>query len=58
MSTTRKSFSVRIPARTLRSGRYRLKVVATDRLGRTARINRTFRRCARPAQLVVPHFTG
>jgi streptogramin lyase len=59
MSTRRKSFSVRIPARTLRSGRYRLRVVATDSLGRTVRITRTFRRCARPAQQrEVPTFTG
>lgn len=57
MSTTRKSFSVRIPARSMRSGRYRLTVVATDGLGRTARVSRAFRRCARPA-LVLPHFTG
>ena len=58
MTTTRKSFSVRIPGRTMRSGRYRLKVVATDSLGRSTSVTRRFRRCARPAQLVVPHFTG
>jgi hypothetical protein len=58
MSTRKKSFSVRIPGRTLRSGRYRLRVVATDSLGRKVRISRTFRRCARPAQRVAPVFTG
>jgi hypothetical protein len=59
MSTKRKSFGVRIPGRTMRSGRYRLRVVATDSLGRKVRITRTFRRCARPAQQrEVPTFTG
>jgi hypothetical protein len=59
MSTKQKSFTVRIPGRTLRSGRYRLRVVATDSLGRTVRITRAFRRCARPAQRPqVPTFTG
>jgi hypothetical protein len=59
MTTRKKSFSVRIPGRTLRSGRYRLRVVATDSLGRTVRISRSFRRCARPAQQrELPTFTG
>jgi hypothetical protein len=58
MSTRRKAFSVRIPARTMRSGRYTLRVVAVDSLGRRARVTRTFRRCARPAQRLAPNFTG
>ena len=58
MTTRRKRFAVRIPGRTLASGRYVLRVVATDSLGRKVTVTRRFTRCARPAQRVAPVFTG
>ena len=58
MSTRKKRFTVRIPGAQLRSGRHRLRVIATDSSGRKVRISRALRRCARPAQRVQPHFTG
>jgi hypothetical protein len=59
VTTRRSTFGVRVPARRLRSGLHRLTVVVRDRNGRRARISRTFRRCARPAQQrPAPVFTG
>ncbi len=55
-STRRGTFNLRVPARTLRSGRHRLTVVVRDRNGRQARVSRVFQRCPRPAP--APHFTG
>lgn len=54
--TTRKRFSVRIRASSMRSGRHRLRVIAVDRAGNRRVVTRSFRRCARPAQ--APVFTG
>jgi uncharacterized repeat protein (TIGR01451 family) len=56
LRTTRKRFSVRIGAASMRSGRHRLRVIAVDRAGNRRAVARSFRRCARPAQ--VPVFTG
>jgi len=59
MTTRRSTFNLRVPARSLRSGRHRLTVVVEDRRGRRARVSRTFRRCPRPPQpAAAPHFTG
>jgi hypothetical protein len=49
-------FTVRVNGQTLRSGRHRIVVVATDRGGRKRTVRRSFTRCARPQ--IVPHFTG
>lgn len=56
--TRRSSFRVRIHAKRLRRGRHRISVRATDRGGRTRVVSRTFRRCAPPAPVRVPRFTG
>ena len=52
--TTRKVFSVRVPANRLRAGRHRLRVVATDRSGNRRTVSRAFARCAQAG----PVFTG
>ena len=52
--TTRKVFSVRVPANRLRAGRHRLRVVATDRSGNRRTVSRAFARCAQAR----PVFTG
>ncbi|MGH3951665.1 MAG: DUF11 domain-containing protein [Pseudonocardiaceae bacterium] len=54
--TKRKRFKVRINAKVMRSGRHRVRVIAVDRAGNRRVMRRSFRRCARPAQ--VPVFTG
>jgi len=51
--TSRKRFSVRVPARAIRAGRHRLTIVATDRAGNRRVVRRVFRRCS-----VKPRFTG
>ena len=43
--TKSKEFDIGVPARNLRSGRYRLSVFAIDATGRQATTRRTFRRC-------------
>ena len=58
MTTRQKRFAVRIPGRTLASGRHVLRVVATDSLGRRVTVTRRFTRCARPARRALPVFTG
>jgi uncharacterized repeat protein (TIGR01451 family) len=55
--TTRKRFTVRIGAASMRSGRHTLRVIAVDRAGNRRVARRSFLRCARqPAP--VPVFTG
>jgi hypothetical protein len=55
--SARTRLSVPVPARGLRSGRHVLRVVATDRAGRTTTRVVKFSRCARRA-VVAPRFTG
>jgi uncharacterized repeat protein (TIGR01451 family) len=54
--TTRKNFSVRIGAASMRSGRHTLRVIAVDRAGNRRVASRSFLRCAR--QVPAPVFTG
>jgi uncharacterized repeat protein (TIGR01451 family) len=54
--TTRKNFSVRIRAASMRSGRHTLRVIAVDRAGNRRVASRSFLRCAR--QVPAPVFTG
>jgi DNA-binding beta-propeller fold protein YncE len=55
-STRRKTFRVRVPVRSLRTGRHRLRVAAVDEAGNRGRRVVRFRRCVRGAQ--TPRFTG
>jgi uncharacterized repeat protein (TIGR01451 family) len=54
--TTRKRFTVRIGAASMRSGRHTLRVIAVDRAGNRRVATRSFLRCARQAP--APVFTG
>lgn len=54
--TKKKRFSVNVAAGSMRAGRHTLRVIAVDSRGNRRVTSRTFRRCARPAQ--VPVFTG
>jgi hypothetical protein len=54
--TTRKNFTVRIGAASMRSGRHTLRVLAVDRAGNRRVATRSFLRCARQAP--APVFTG
>ena len=56
LSTRRLRFTITINARRLRSGRHRVRVVATDASGNRTTVNRSFVRCARQVQR--PTFTG
>jgi uncharacterized delta-60 repeat protein len=51
LNTTRKTFSVRIRASRLRSGRHRITVTARDRAGNRRARSVRFTRCARPRPL-------
>jgi hypothetical protein len=58
-STTRSRFSVTINVRRLKAGRHRLRIVATDSAGNRTTVNRSFTKCAAPAQRrEAPRFTG
>jgi uncharacterized repeat protein (TIGR01451 family) len=54
--TTKKRFTVRIGAASMRSGRHTLRVIAVDRAGNRRVATRSFLRCARQAP--APVFTG
>ena len=53
--TSKKLFSVRVPANRMKAGRHRLRVVAVDRSGNRRSLTRVFARCA---QARAPVFTG
>jgi hypothetical protein len=55
-STRRKTFRVRVPVRSLKRGRHRLRVSAVDEAGNRGRRVVRFRRCVRGAP--APRFTG
>jgi hypothetical protein len=55
-STKRKRFSVRVPVRSMKRGRHRLRVSAVDAVGNRGRRVARFRTCARGAQ--APSFAG
>ena len=54
----RTSFTVRIDATRLRSGRHRISLVAQDTAGNRRTATVRFTRCARPARRVSPTLTG
>jgi hypothetical protein len=54
----RTSFSVRINATQLRSGRHRVTLIAHDTAGNRRVATASFSRCARPARRVSPTLTG
>jgi hypothetical protein len=55
--STRRSFSVRVNAARLSSGRHTLRIKAVDRGNRTRTVTRRFSRCAR-VPVARPRFTG
>lgn len=55
--STRRSFTVRVNAAPLRSGRHTLRIKAVDRGNRTRTVTRRFSRCAR-VPVAEPRFTG
>lgn len=60
VSTKKSSFSLRVSARKLKSGRHRLTIQITDRAGNVRRTTRRFSVCAavKPRRHVAPRFTG